>query len=186
MKRTVLLSLAAAFPSFACQLSCSTMTTDGGNGILAPEVNCDAYAGPRVGSWRSVFYPEGVSIDSAAVTEDEFFLLGGDTCFYCQENWLPAGASEWTSRALDDAAVRVQISDATPRNVVVTADFIGTSEISNHGRDPVQTSKFVLLERSGDAWRSSIRPVLTAYAGAPRSTGRAANSCCGADFAGAT
>lgn len=115
-------------------------------------VNCDAYDGLRIGSWRGVPYPEGVLIDSAGVTENEFFLLGGDYCFYCQENWLPTGADEWISRPLDDAAVRSQISDATPSHVVATDDYIGTSEISNWDRDLVLANKFIFLERSEDTW----------------------------------
>src|SRR6478735_3881402 len=69
-------------PVLSVALLCAVACNQGEPAPPVPgiPVNCDAYDGPRIGSWRGVPYPEGVLIDSAGVTEKEFFLLGGDYC----------------------------------------------------------------------------------------------------------
>lgn len=116
-------------------------------------VNCDAYVNERIGSWRRVTYPDGVLIDSAAAGPDAFFLLGGHYCFYCQGNWLTPRDAHWTSGAFNDDEVWSTISDATPRNVVVTDAFVATSDISSHDRDRDDYRRLILLNRTGDTWR---------------------------------
>jgi|GEM_PF-1427694 len=134
-------------------LGCFPTACEPGWPIPGVPVDCDAYSGARVGSWRSVPYPDGVLIDSAGAGTNEFFLLGGHYCFYCQGNWLESGETDWTSTTFDDEEVWSTLSDPTPANVVITDDFIGTSDITNHDRDEEQLRRFVLLDRSGTTWK---------------------------------
>lgn len=111
-------------------------------------IDCAAYSGPEVGTWRRVTYPAGAATYSVTVDDEAFIVPGSVECLFCQLSALAPGESEWQAQSYPDPLPSARAVDG----LIATTDFIVAVGLRTMEQNLAAYGQVAVLDRASGTW----------------------------------